>query len=63
MHAIYNWLEALGFKFYLHRKTYYIDGHKQPDNIGSCIDYINIYLKYERRFFGWIQLPIEEVEK
>ena len=51
MCTIYNWMEALGFKYSLRRKTYYVDGHEQPDNVAACVEYIDKYLKYERRCF------------
>ena len=32
-HSIYNWMDALGFKFNARKKTYYVDGHKKPETV------------------------------
>ena len=54
---------ALGFRYSVRLKTYYVDRHERPDNVDYRNKYILRYLKNERRCFHWIQLSMEEVEE
>lgn len=53
-------MEALGFQYYVRRKTYYVDGHERPDNVENRREYIRRYFAYERCCFRWIQLPLSD---
>ena len=54
-------MEALGFKYHPRRKTYYVDGHENSENVAYRKKYISSYLELETRCFRWIILSEEEV--
>ena len=61
--TICNWMDKLGFKFSVRKKTYYVDGHERPDNVQYRKEYLQRYFSYEFRCFRWIRLPVVEVEE
>ena len=56
-------MDALGFRYSVRCKTYYVDGHKMSENVEYRKKYILRYLKNERQCFRWIQLSMKEVEE
>jgi hypothetical protein len=52
---------ALGFKYETHQKTYYVDGHEQPQKKKYRKTMVIEYSKSELCMHRWIQLPLVEL--
>ena len=63
MQTMTNWMHALDFKYDCRRKTYYVDGHEDPDVVQYRKEYVTKYMKDELCCFRWIQLKESEVER
>ena len=53
----------LGFKFEPRRKSYYVDTHKNPENVEYRKKFITRYFDYELRSHRWYQIIKEEKMK
>jgi hypothetical protein len=54
--TVYRWMRALGFKFEVHKKGFYVDGHEKPATLHYRKKFISWYMNYERCMHRWIQL-------
>ena len=59
--TIFRWMKALGFKYEVQRKIYYVDGHEKPETKKYRKKMVREYLQNELRMFRWIHLPETEV--
>jgi len=60
--TVSRWLNALGFKYEVRKKGYYVDGHEKPSTIEYRKRFCERYLGYEARMHRWIQVT-EQVAK
>ena len=63
LQTIYNWMEALDFKYSPRRKTFYVDGHERPEVVAYRKIHVAKYIEEDFRCFRWIQLTEESVEQ
>ena len=61
--TVYTWMEKLGFKYQHHRKCYYVDSHKSPENVAYRASFIDRYFQYELRLYWWLSISKEERDK
>ena len=60
----WRWLRRLGFTYDTRKKSFFIDGHEQPDVLFCRNEFCTLYLsKLEPRTHQWIQVMKETVEK
>jgi hypothetical protein len=57
--TIWRWLKICGFNF-MSRRKHYVDGHEKPEVRKYRMAFVDRYLKYERRCYRGIQIPLEE---
>ena len=48
-------MQALGFKYEIRKKGYYVDGHEKPSTIAYWKAFCERYLGYEARLHPWVQ--------
>lgn len=60
MGTVCRWMNRLGFKYCLRKKSYYVDGHERQGTISYRKDFVRRYLCYERRTYRWIQITKNE---
>jgi hypothetical protein len=58
--TVCRWMNRLGFKYDVRKKSYYVDGHERPGTIKYRKDFVTRYLSYERRAHRWIQITKEK---
>ena len=58
--TVCRWMNRLGFKYDVRKKSYYVDGHERPGTIKYRKDFVKRYLSYERRAHRWIQITKEK---
>ena len=58
--TIYHWLSALGFKYQLRKKCYYVDNHESVENVRYRSAFISRYFHYELRCHRWIAIPSKD---
>jgi len=58
-----DWMHKLKYKYSAKTKTYYVDGHENPDTVAYRKQYCTKYIRDELRCFRWFQLCEEEVLK
>ncbi len=54
--TVYRWMRALDFKYKVHKKGFYVDGHEKPAMLQYRKKFISQYMNYKRRMHRWIQL-------
>ncbi len=57
-----NWMNRLHLSFHSRRKTYYVDGHEDPETVAYRKCYLIQYMQDEFRCYRWLSLTLEEVE-
>jgi len=62
MQTIYRWMKALGFRYEMRRKGYYVDGHEKPSTVAYRWSFCERYLAYEMRMFRWVQITLEQAK-
>lgn len=60
--TVWRWMKAVGMKFTVRKKNYYVDNHEDPRVVQYRCKYVERYLEREIRCFCWIQKTAEEVE-
>jgi hypothetical protein len=60
--TVSQWLQALGFKYEIRKKGYYINGHEKPSTLAYRKVFYEGYLIYEARMHCWVQIT-EKVAK
>ena len=60
MNTVLGWMTSFGFKYSTKRKSYYVDGHENTENVEHRKKYIYEYIKDEIRTFRWIQITEEK---
>jgi hypothetical protein len=63
MQTIYRWMKALGFRYEMQKKGYYVDGHEKPSTVAYCWFFCECYLAYEIRMFRWEQITLEQIKE
>jgi hypothetical protein len=58
--TVCRWMNRLGFKYCVRKKSYYVDGHERPGTVTYRKDFVRRYLCYERRAYRWIQISKTE---
>ena len=58
--TVYRWMKALGFKYEVRKKGFYVDGHEKAATLEYRKKFINRYMCCERRAHRWIQLTLNE---
>ena len=43
--SVYTWVVKLGYKYQHHRKCYYVDSHKSPENVKYMSSFIDRYFQ------------------
>lgn len=56
--TIYRWLDRLGFKYEVRKKTYYVDTHENKETTMYRKNWVQRYLSNERRMHRWVQIPL-----
>jgi len=51
MQTISRWLKALGFRYEMQRRGYYVDGHEKPSTVAFHWSFYECYLAYEMWMF------------
>ena len=60
----WRWLRCLGFQYDNRKKSFFVDGHEQPNVVFHRNEFCKKYLtKLEPRTHRWIQVTKENVEK
>jgi hypothetical protein len=63
MQAIYRWMKAVGFRYNMQRKGYYVDGHEKSSTVAYCWSFCECYLANEMRMFRWVQITMEQTKE
>jgi hypothetical protein len=57
---VYQWMRALGFRYEVRKKGFYVDAHEKPAMLQYRKKFISRYKNYKRRMQRWIQLTKKE---
>jgi hypothetical protein len=63
MQTIYRWMKALGFRYEMQRKGYYVDGHEKPSTVSYRWSFCERYLAHEMCMFRWVQITLEQTKE
>jgi hypothetical protein len=60
---VHNWMKCMGFSYEPHKKTYYVNNHKKPENVLYRSSFIDRYFEYELCAHRWLLVPEDRVMK
>ena len=60
LETVTRWMNRLGFKYDVRKKSFYVDGHERQSTITYRNDFVKRYLSYELRAHRWIQITKQE---
>lgn len=57
-----RWMREAGFRYELHKKSYYVDRHEDPDVISDRVSYLDTFFRDEIFEHCWIQITKQKYD-